>query len=74
MPLISSLSSKSGLKPSLIFLLFGFAIMLLAVFEILPDLLTTFFGMLYPAYMSYKVPTPSLRLSSAIWMSRRRFG
>ncbi len=55
MPLVSSISSKFGLKPSLVFFIGGFAIMLLAVFEILPDLLTTLFGMLYPAYMSYKV-------------------
>lgn len=74
MPLISSLSSKSGLKPSLIFFLFGFGIMLLAVFEVLPDLFTTFFGMLYPAYMSYKVSAPPLRQSSEIKMSRRRSG
>jgi hypothetical protein len=54
-PLLDTLKTRFGIKPSFTFLVIVFGIVFLALFDILPDLLTTLFGMLYPAYMSYKV-------------------
>jgi hypothetical protein len=74
MPIVSSISAKSGFKRSLIFLTVAFGILLLAIFDILPNLLTTIFGMLYPAYMSYKVRRVAFRPSRRENSSRRRYG
>lgn len=73
-PLLQSVQARTGLRPSLLFLAGTFSVMLLALFDILPDLLTTLFGMLYPAYMSYKVLNWQFRLSRKTMSSRKKYG
>lgn len=73
-PLLDTIKAKTGVKPSLVFLAIAIVVVLLAIFEILPDLLTTLFGMLYPAYMSYKVKKVRLRQSKKTTRSRKRYG
>ena len=53
--LFQQLQDKIGVKPSYICLTVVVVICVLAIFDIAADLLTTLFGMLYPAYKSWKV-------------------
>ena len=55
-PFFRTLKQSLGIKPSTICISIVVIISLLAVLDIAADLLTTLFGMLYPAYMSFKVP------------------
>lgn len=74
MGILKRIEKLTGIRPSQSFLLICFIVLFLALFDILAALLTTLFGMLYPAYMSWKV-TPGLwRQSRRITKSKRRFG
>ena len=53
--LFKQLQDKIGVKPSYICLGLVAFISILAIFDIAADLLTTLFGMIYPAYKSWKV-------------------
>lgn len=52
---LQTIHKKTGIKPSVLFVTVTLVILFLALFEIFADLLTTAFGMMYPAYMSFKV-------------------
>lgn len=53
--LFKSIKNATGIKPSRICIAVVLLITVLAVLEIAADILTTLFGMMYPAYRSFKV-------------------
>ena len=65
---------KIGVKPSYACLAIVVLICILAIFDIAADLLTTLFGMVYPAYMSWKVPSSQQRPFRKKMMRRKKYG
>lgn len=54
-PVFVTLKDKFGCKPSHVCVGLVILICTLSIFDIAGDILTTLFGMMYPAYMSFKV-------------------
>jgi hypothetical protein len=73
-PVLQNIQQKTGLRPAHIFIGIFLIVTFLAVFDILSDFLTTLFGMLYPAYMSFKVPPPLHRPYRARTWSKKKYG
>ena len=72
--LFKQIQDKIGVKPSYVCLGIIAIISVLAIFDIAADLLTTLFGMVYPAYKSWKVlPFLSRQLKNRM-MSRKKYG
>ena len=74
MSILKKIKSMTGIRPSQSFLFICFIVLFLALFDILAALLTTLFGMIYPAYMSWKVCCGWCRRLRRTMRSRRRFG
>ena len=68
------IQEKIGVKPSYACLAIVVVISILAIFDIAADLLTTLFGMVYPAYMSWKVLALKRRPSRKKMTRRRKYG
>ena len=69
-----TIKDKTGLTASKVCLGVVALICLLAILDIAADLITTLFGMVYPAYMSFKVSLPPCRPLKRKATSRRRSG
>jgi hypothetical protein len=52
---LKKIQEKLGIRPSHLFLLAVGTVLVLSILSIFADLLTNLFGMIYPAYMSWKV-------------------
>lgn len=73
-PLLTNIQQKTGARPAHIFIGIFFLVTFLAVFEVMSDFLTTLFGMLYPAYMSFKVPPAIHRPYRRTIRSKKKYG
>jgi hypothetical protein len=73
-PILSNLEKRVGVRPSYMFIAVILVVIAFSILDVGADLVTTLFGMLYPAYMSFKVFSLPSRLSTARIMSRKRFG
>jgi hypothetical protein len=71
---LKTVRARTGIRPSQLFLLAVGIVLVLSLLSIFADLLTNLFGMLYPAYMSWKVLFEVVRQSSGRTRSRRRYG
>ena len=60
-PVFVTLKQKFGCKPSHVCVGLVVLICTLSIFDIAGDILTTLFGMIYPAYMSFKVNNDLVR-------------
>jgi hypothetical protein len=60
---LKNLCDKFGLKPSYIVIPFIVLSLLLSLFGLFGHIFVTIFGMLYPGYMSFKVPLHLCRQS-----------
>jgi hypothetical protein len=74
MTILKKIKNLTGIRPSQSFLLICFIVLFLALFDILAALLTTLFGMIYPAYMSWKVWYCLCRPLRRIMRSKRKYG
>ena len=54
---LKSACNKFNLEPSHVVLVGVAAVLLLTAFGVFQHIFVTLFGLLYPAYMSFKVPT-----------------
>jgi hypothetical protein len=63
-----------GVKPSHVFAVVLAGVLVLALLDIFASVITAIFGMLYPAYMSFKVQLLKYRPSKRITNSRRKYG
>jgi hypothetical protein len=65
---------KLGIKPSTICFAVVAIVSILAVLDIAADILTTLFGMAYPAFMSFKVVNPLPRQLRGRMKNKRMYG
>lgn len=61
---LQSLCRKYNIEPSHVVIATVAAVLLLTIFGIFQHIFVTLFGLLYPAYMSFKVLLPIYRLST----------
>ena len=72
--LFKMIQDKTGLRPSKICIIAVALICILVVFDILGDIITNLFGMIYPSYMTFKVALSLCRLLRRKMRNRKRSG
>lgn len=71
---LKSVCDKYNVKPAHAVLIAVGVILLLTLLGVFQHIFVTLFGLLYPAYMSFKVRIPSTRQSTKSPMKSRKFG